>query len=504
MIKHHGFIYTLKVCMGLGLLLNLLGFGASFSLADGQCGLADFKELSSAPSGSINLCITGSASSVVWDDDMERWEWSCADSESTDDCLAYKTDEAVDGRCGGYDIFSFEESPLFHFPPDNNGFCFSGMPASVSSSPNQLGQWSWVCQGVNGGSAVSCLSDIFEPEDADDSDEGSDDNQTDYYDNSNDSTGADGSLYGGEDGQQEIGDDVVISDEELAAMSQGTCSLESLAACNTQADCLDIQKYWYVGSGQDYASCHAENLCITNNIAGCNTEAKCNSISKYWFQGVGETEPACHSMLACNSNNLELCYSNYLCSAVGKYFFNNACHEAPSCSRTYIEECTTQTLCESKGLYWYDETCNLDPTCDLNHIYLCNTEAKCDSVGKYWYYDTCHSEEEGNSIDPPFYKNSDNRTGVKVVDNKLGTLVVNYLDVLGKSILAKTSLSRLIIADSSSYNPPENAKGLSYVPLLLAAEGNVVVNQLCNNNGECISVDTIVEQYNKLKNLQCQ
>jgi hypothetical protein len=109
---------------------------------NGQCGSANGKAVSSAPTS--GLCSLGTASAVTG---TGPWYWSCAGSNggTTASCSAPFSPAPINGQCGPANGVAASTAPT-------TGLCSVGLASSVTGT----GPWNWSCAGSNGGTTASC------------------------------------------------------------------------------------------------------------------------------------------------------------------------------------------------------------------------------------------------------------------------------------------------------------------------------------------------------------
>jgi len=109
---------------------------------NGQCGSANGKAVSSAPTS--GLCSLGAASAVTG---TGPWYWSCAGSNggTTASCSAPYSPAPINGQCGPANGVAASTAPT-------TGLCSVGLASSITGT----GPWYWSCAGSNGGTPASC------------------------------------------------------------------------------------------------------------------------------------------------------------------------------------------------------------------------------------------------------------------------------------------------------------------------------------------------------------
>jgi outer membrane protein OmpA-like peptidoglycan-associated protein len=116
-------------------------------LLDGLCGLANGVPAESKPMS--GLCSTGTVTGVTGNG---PWNWNClgANGGMSVSCTApLMPPPPVNGVCG-----SSNGLPTLTAP--RSGLCDGG----IASNVNGNGPWTWSCSGINGGTAVSCVSPL--------------------------------------------------------------------------------------------------------------------------------------------------------------------------------------------------------------------------------------------------------------------------------------------------------------------------------------------------------
>jgi hypothetical protein len=117
---------------------------------NGQCGSSNNQTLSSIPT--TNLCSSGTASSVTG---SGPWTWTCSGQNggSSIGCSAQKEEvvNIINGTCGNAHNKSFYETP-------NEDLCKEGQVSGFSEYNDRNWDWSWYCNGANGGRTVSCIA----------------------------------------------------------------------------------------------------------------------------------------------------------------------------------------------------------------------------------------------------------------------------------------------------------------------------------------------------------
>ncbi len=119
---------------------------------NGQCGSANGKAVSSAPTS--NLCSRGDSFDFRFENG--KWRWGCSGSNGGNSvsCSAPKKLNPVNGQCGSANGKTFDSKPT-------SNLCSSGTPSAVESGtfvqddPNAEG-WIWSCIGSNGGYSSGC------------------------------------------------------------------------------------------------------------------------------------------------------------------------------------------------------------------------------------------------------------------------------------------------------------------------------------------------------------
>ncbi len=117
---------------------------------NGVCGSSHGQTLTNQPQ--TNLCATGSSSAVIG---SNPWIWSCNGSNSGSNASCSTIEpiaESINGTCG-----SSHGQTLTAQPTTNLCATGSSSAAVVGANP-----WIWICNGLNGGSAVTCAT--VEPE----------------------------------------------------------------------------------------------------------------------------------------------------------------------------------------------------------------------------------------------------------------------------------------------------------------------------------------------------
>ncbi len=144
-------------CLG-----NQPGYDASCNVAvhiktDGACGIANGKGLAVKPAGG-DLCAVGAPSAVSGGATGPVWGWTCAGlyggltayCGAVYDYTAPGGNEPVPGACNPDKLVAQAIKP-------SGQLCSVGTPTTVNGS----GPWTWQCQGINGGSTVSCLAPLL-------------------------------------------------------------------------------------------------------------------------------------------------------------------------------------------------------------------------------------------------------------------------------------------------------------------------------------------------------
>jgi hypothetical protein len=95
-----------------------------------------------------NLCSSGNAAVVV-NNGSGQWTWSCQGINGGTNVTNCSATAPVNGTCGS----SSGAGPFTTTPPN---LCSSGNPTAAVN--NGSGQWTWSCQGINGGTTVTNCS----------------------------------------------------------------------------------------------------------------------------------------------------------------------------------------------------------------------------------------------------------------------------------------------------------------------------------------------------------
>ena len=113
---------------------------------NGACGSSNDGTFPVAPT--TNLCSIGTASTLTG---TGPWNWTCPGSNggTTANCLAYFQPVPVNGQCGNAAGKPFIAAPVADL-------CVSGTASAVAKGDS----WSWSCNGLNGGSSISCTAII--------------------------------------------------------------------------------------------------------------------------------------------------------------------------------------------------------------------------------------------------------------------------------------------------------------------------------------------------------
>ncbi|MFA5080213.1 MAG: hypothetical protein WC472_01140 [Candidatus Paceibacterota bacterium] len=115
------------------------------NITNGVCGLANKQLLSTEPV--TDLCFLGTASSVYGDG---PWIWTCNGSNGGTNTGCYankKITTGFDGDCGSANTESFSDKPTINL-------CLSGTASIVSGD----GPWIWICIGIDGGKNIGCYA----------------------------------------------------------------------------------------------------------------------------------------------------------------------------------------------------------------------------------------------------------------------------------------------------------------------------------------------------------
>jgi len=116
------------------------------TVINGACGSANNQSVTSQPS--TNLCLTGSASALTTS--TLGWSWTCqgANTGTNANCSAINANNTikVSGSCGASNGQSYITQP-------STNLCSSGLAATPLA---QGSNWSWSCNGSNGGSNALC------------------------------------------------------------------------------------------------------------------------------------------------------------------------------------------------------------------------------------------------------------------------------------------------------------------------------------------------------------
>jgi hypothetical protein len=114
---------------------------------NGSCGSAQGGSYQSAPT--TGLCSSGSATNPYLNG--TNWIWNCNGSNggTTASCNAFKTPDAVNGKCGSANGGTYTTIPSW-------GLCSSGVASTVIES--DVKTYSWMCSGSNSGTDDFCTA----------------------------------------------------------------------------------------------------------------------------------------------------------------------------------------------------------------------------------------------------------------------------------------------------------------------------------------------------------
>jgi len=110
---------------------------------NGDCGTAQGLTYDSAPTSTTELCDSGTPSAVT--DSGNRWTWQCAGTYGGTNVNCWAND-SDNGACG-----AAISAPSEYAPTTN--LCSVGTASAVSDGG---ATWEWICNGVNGGTAINC------------------------------------------------------------------------------------------------------------------------------------------------------------------------------------------------------------------------------------------------------------------------------------------------------------------------------------------------------------
>jgi hypothetical protein len=109
------------------------------------CGTAHNTNSYTAPTA--NFCINGT---MAWTDSVaadNNWNWTCTGGGATRSCL---TNKKVDNYCGTADGFTSYSRPTINLCAINNVTWTDTTAADYT--------WNWTCNGINGGTSDSCIT----------------------------------------------------------------------------------------------------------------------------------------------------------------------------------------------------------------------------------------------------------------------------------------------------------------------------------------------------------
>ncbi|MCL2474118.1 MAG: hypothetical protein FWF23_04365, partial [Alphaproteobacteria bacterium] len=128
---------------------------------DGTCGAADGTDAYTEPAAPEDLCSTGTATTVTFDENT--WSWSCTGVNGGTDSSC-SVSKSIDGDCEDFEEEEEGgETPVYGACGSANGVSASVAPtanlcsAGTETSAALDGEtWKWTCEGIGGGTTANC------------------------------------------------------------------------------------------------------------------------------------------------------------------------------------------------------------------------------------------------------------------------------------------------------------------------------------------------------------